>query len=1137
MSRTHGLSAMRRPLLPLLLLIVCCLTCSAGNTEFAQVPQAVFPGRAPVNRALSLQQQTQILKDIQHRFTPLQLPASTQQGPLLYSQQSTFPGEPPSPAASAAPSQQPSLSPTPQQVFPTAQQTLATAQQTFAANTQSAPQQVFVPSNGVPLQFYSSLPQPGGTFSITPQQSKFSVEAAQNAPPPPAARVAPTDSSNRVRLLHSEGAGEQVFLQSDRQQLFQQIKDYSGGSDVAETRSAGAEPTLQPQASSFRPTPAATQASSFTPTLTSVQREEQRRQPLQTLLQEQPSRSQIPQTTSTPRPQLYTSPSPAPEHQKKAVEQLQTQFQTQLQQRQELIRKLKLAIANAEVPITADRSQVEPKPGSSGSPPPVIYLANGNKLQLVNSADEAALADPSKLEIKKGPSGTPPPVIYLSNGNKLQLVSSPEEAALLQSSIQSTTPTPVTTPPPPTVSFEELTKGVLPPGAQFEVIRHKQDGGLEEVGNLPPTLPQKKVTFVFLEEQPDGTLKVQGVKGNTGNAQNDGQSSPPDVDQIIKKLQQGELKLPPSNKQPEVPQFLPSPGTTPQESSPSATYISSKPSIQNARPTVPKNTVIPSQVKEQQFTPTDGIANQVSYQYFNIQPSRGTQSFSSISFSPSVDSQASPSAYPEIEATNQFGSTPTIPTPVAPGLARQNSPTIQAPTDASAESVFVSASSSQTASPIRNQFVDFDAKRQKTPRFRVATTTSTTSAPLTYRPQISYRRTTPASVRVPSLQNSRKESPILYRPRYRSTTPATTSTTAVYSTQSSTPFEDHTVALLNQVNGQETVQKQSVKSHHVPPVSRNATKSLYESPSFLRNAAEATSQESVYQQTSQNQTLSDVLRASGLYAMARFLKESSLDSILNDTGPYTLFAPTDKAFEALLVQLGGPDRAAEKFQENPRLLSGLLLHHVVPGAFPLESLQDEMTGVSLAGTQLRVNTYTTQDEQWNDVKVTTINGARVLSQQHDVPVPQGVLHAVDRVMFPLPVGDALQTLLADRERRFESFLRAVRTSGLAPVLSGSKTHTVFAPTERAFARLSAAKRARLLSDPEAARLLVSRHVVRGALYSAGLRYYQLRDALAPDSALTLTVNAAGQLKVNSVLVVTQNIPTTNGVIHAIDSLL
>jgi hypothetical protein len=45
--------------------------------------------------------------------------------------------------------------------------------------------------------------------------------------------------------------------------------------------------------------------------------------------------------------------------------------------------------------------------------------------------------------------------------------------------------------------------------------------------------------------------------------------------------------------------------------------------------------------------------------------------------------------------------------------------------------------------------------------------------------------------------------------------------------------------------------------------------------------------------------------------------------IFHAAGPYTVFAPTDKAFRALLVQLGGPEKAEEKFKENPRLLSGV----------------------------------------------------------------------------------------------------------------------------------------------------------------------------------------------------------------------
>jgi hypothetical protein len=56
-------------------------------------------------------------------------------------------------------------------------------------------------------------------------------------------------------------------------------------------------------------------------------------------------------------------------------------------------------------------------------------------------------------------------------------------------------------------------------------------------------------------------------------------------------------------------------------------------------------------------------------------------------------------------------------------------------------------------------------------------------------------------------------------------------------------------------------------------------------------------------------------------------------------GPYTIFAPTDKAFRSLLVQLGGPDKAEEKFKENPRLLSGVrcisLLYNTVQNCFLL----------------------------------------------------------------------------------------------------------------------------------------------------------------------------------------------------------
>jgi hypothetical protein len=49
-------------------------------------------------------------------------------------------------------------------------------------------------------------------------------------------------------------------------------------------------------------------------------------------------------------------------------------------------------------------------------------------------------------------------------------------------------------------------------------------------------------------------------------------------------------------------------------------------------------------------------------------------------------------------------------------------------------------------------------------------------------------------------------------------------------------------------------------------------------------------------------------------------------------------------------------------------------------------------------------------------------------------------HAVDRVLFPLPVGDVLATMRADRQRRYSVFLRAVDehcSSGVRSMLTGN----------------------------------------------------------------------------------------------------
>lgn len=319
------------------------------------------------------------------------------------------------------------------------------------------------------------------------------------------------------------------------------------------------------------------------------------------------------------------------------------------------------------------------------------------------------------------------------------------------------------------INIEDLTKGVLPPGADFELIKQSENGKLEEVSKIPSALQnKKKVTFVFLEEQDDGSFKVKAVKAN-GQQTEEG----PEVENILNKIKTGEIQLP-------------------------------------GGPAKISNSIFSSTTASPTTDATDYIA----------------------------ESSHHPSSYSSFVTTSNRGSTGhtnpiihTTPLPTYRNTISQSSRTI--------------APQSQTFSPVTT-----------TPRY-VAQSTTTVFSPTRHSP--TQRNSFPSSTIVNTTP--------FYRPTPQdlvvigSTTPSPTVDTA---------------------------------NSHLNFASRQS-----------------------------NPGLVDILRENGLFAMSKYLKQSGLDTILNETGPYTIFSPTDKAFRTLLVQLGGPDKAEEKFKDNPRLLSGV----------------------------------------------------------------------------------------------------------------------------------------------------------------------------------------------------------------------
>lgn len=96
---------------------------------------------------------------------------------------------------------------------------------------------------------------------------------------------------------------------------------------------------------------------------------------------------------------------------------------------------------------------------------------------------------------------------------------------------------------------------------------------------------------------------------------------------------------------------------------------------------------------------------------------------------------------------------------------------------------------------------------------------------------------------------------------------------------------------------------------------------------------------------------------------------------------------------------------------------------------------------------------------------------------------------------------------------------------------------MFAPTDAAFANSSEEELHQLLADKDESTKFVMKHISAGTLFSAGMRFYQVRDALNGASPITIQKTNQGKVKINDAQILTPNIPTTNGVIHAIDALL
>ena len=119
--------------------------------------------------------------------------------------------------------------------------------------------------------------------------------------------------------------------------------------------------------------------------------------------------------------------------------------------------------------------------------------------------------------------------------------------------------------------------------------------------------------------------------------------------------------------------------------------------------------------------------------------------------------------------------------------------------------------------------------------------------------------------------------------------------------------------------------------------------------------------------------------------------------------------------------------------------------------------------------------------------------------------------------------------------KFSTFTRLMASSGTNDVIS-SGAFTIFAPTNDAFAKLPDAKMDDLLNEPGHVKLqeLLSYHILPTKVMAASLVSAPSRKALTGEELMFTDVNG---LKVNGSSIQARNLEATNGVVHALDTVL
>uniref|UniRef100_UPI003AAD9833 transforming growth factor-beta-induced protein ig-h3 n=1 Tax=Centroberyx gerrardi TaxID=166262 RepID=UPI003AAD9833 len=255
-------------------------------------------------------------------------------------------------------------------------------------------------------------------------------------------------------------------------------------------------------------------------------------------------------------------------------------------------------------------------------------------------------------------------------------------------------------------------------------------------------------------------------------------------------------------------------------------------------------------------------------------------------------------------------------------------------------------------------------------------------------------------------------------------------------------------------------------------------------------------------------TLLELAEGSSVSTATKMLVDAGLSSHLTGSEALTLLAPLDDAFKAGSLTMTGEMRK-------------LMTNHIVKEQLSSKALYHGQELETLGGIKLRVFVYR------NNL---CIENACIAA--HDKTGRFASMFTVDKVLTP-PMGTVMDVLKADD--RFSLLVGAIQTAGMTELMNQQGALTVFAPTNNAFNALPKPELNKLMRNRQELAGVLKFHMGEGMLVSGGVGSHSRLRPLQGDKLELGMRNYT--VYVNKVPVVDADLMATNGIVHAVNTIV